>query len=129
MEAYKFFPCRSDAALRARDLTVVGALDEDRAAGGFVEAVQQSEQRTLSRAARANDGEDFAGLYFEGGVFDQDFVFNRAAQMLGSEDGIGRGRRGHGQVNAALITLSQTVWCECLATDVSVQAPRGSSTS
>ncbi len=84
-----------------RDLPVVFSFHVNCPAGGFIEPVQQSEQRTFSRATGTNDGQNFSATNLEGDVFDQNFIFYRAAQVFGSQDGIGNGAGDHGNRLAA----------------------------
>ena len=53
---------------------VISRFEVDRAAGGFIEPVQQPEQGTLSRATGTDDGQHLSGLDFKGDVLDQDLV-------------------------------------------------------
>src|SRR5579883_668602 len=74
------------AQLGRRDLTVVQSVEEDGPFGGFVESVEQAQQRGLARSAGAEDRERFAFVDGEAGSRDQGLPGNAVAEVYRAQD-------------------------------------------
>jgi hypothetical protein len=66
----------------------VGAVEEDAAGGGLVEAVEEAEEGAFAGAGGAHDGEDFVGGDGEGEGVDDGAAGDDAGEGLGLEDGV-----------------------------------------